>query len=459
MLSALPSDQVRACFYPPEVTADSRDLDSLDALKYETDIDRTPPALPVQLARAVAEPDGRVAVITDPAVQPGWHLADHEVRQPLNPTSARTITAGPLQGPVVRVTDHDGIPLSGPAVIDDPAALDRALRENEDDRVSDQPAELTETDLDTPLGAALQYLHRHLIMDLNEQPTAASGGGLGSDEAGAESDDNLWERLERETLQRDPRVGTYERIISRSQPGDPLAEHIIELLESMRARVPAGILDNPGSLLNIINRAQPQTSNGKSGYHWSTTARTRVRTRNVLRRLAAAQTDRRLEWVNPIAPLLNLISVAVVLTWLWLAQAEPGATIELEPDDLDDLWARWFQPFVGTGHEDGWTDRSELSDAEVHKQAGDNLSEMVTLLCWLAIRPGPDRRGRVIRWQPTLRAAIRHDLIDDTAEVAVAAATVAKHPVSRDNLPTIFSRRSTSSTMTCGVAARPKHSK
>jgi hypothetical protein len=62
----------------------------------------------------------------------------------------------------------------------------------------------------------------------------------------------------------------------------------------------------------------------------------------VLRRLAAAQTDRRLEWVNPIAPLLNLISVAVVLTWLWLAQAEPGATVELEPDDLDDLWAGGF---------------------------------------------------------------------------------------------------------------------
>jgi hypothetical protein len=95
---------------------------------------------------------------------------------------------------------------------------------------------------------------------------------------------------------------------------------------------------------------------------------------------------------------------------------------------------RWFQPFVGTSHEDEWIDRSELSDAEVHKQAGDNLSEMVTLLCWLAIRPGPDKRGRVIRWHPTLRDAIRHDLMDDTAEVAVAAATVGKDPVSPGQL-------------------------
>ena len=91
VLSALPSDQVRACFYPPEVTADSRDLDSLDALKYETDIDRTPPALPVQLARAVAEPDGRVAVITDPAAQPGWQwpttkFGDHSIPPPPAPS-------------------------------------------------------------------------------------------------------------------------------------------------------------------------------------------------------------------------------------------------------------------------------------------------------------------------------------------------------------------------------------
>src|SRR5439155_16359564 len=99
------------------------------------------------------------------------------------------------------------------------------------------------------------------------------------------------------------------------------------------------------------------------------------RTRNVLRRWAAAQTDPRLVWVNPAAPLVNLSLVAAVFAQLWESQAAPEAVIELEAADLDDLWARWFRPFVGTGHGDGWIDRSELTADQLQQLEGRSFSE------------------------------------------------------------------------------------
>ena len=69
----------------------------------------------------------------------------------------------------------------------------------------------------------------------------------------------------------------------------------------------------------------------------------------MLRRWAAAQTDPRLSWVDPHAPLGNLAMVAAMFAELWCHNAHPGAVVELTADDLDDLWARWFRPFVGTG--------------------------------------------------------------------------------------------------------------
>lgn len=427
VITELPADKLRAAFLPPEVTATTRDLQSLADLRFDQS-EQTPDAAPVRLIRASAGRDG-VAVITEPPLQPGWHLADHERRLALRARGGQSVTDGALTGPVVHITDPDGLRLSGPAVIDDPSALDRQLHQSDEHSGSHKPPELTDADLDTPLGAALLHLHRTLVMDVSERPTTASGGGLSSDEAGSEGDDSLWERLEKETLQRDPRAGAYGRLVGRGQDNRAMNEQIIELLEAMRARVPAGLLDNQAaSVLSLINRAN-QHRGDPTGHHWSTNARVRLRTRNVLRRWAAAQTDPRLAWVDPVAPLVNLSLVAAVFAQLWQAQAAPGAVIELDPDDLDDLWARWFQPFVGTGHGDGWIDRSELTAEQLQQLGGASLSENITLLCWLAIRPGDDRRSRIITWQPALGAAWDHGLINDSPEVATAVSTVLAHPV------------------------------
>ena len=79
----------------------------------------------------------------------------------------------------------------------------------------------------------------------------------------------------------------------------------------------------------------------------------RVRARNVLRRWASVQTDPRLTWVDPLAPLGNLTLVAATFAQLWRFNREPGFNAGLTEDDLDDLWMDWLRRFVGMGQGDG----------------------------------------------------------------------------------------------------------
>ena len=60
---------------------------------------------------------------------------------------------------------------------------------------TDRPPELTSGDLDTPVGQALVWLHRHLVMDVSERVTSAPTGGVGAGEVGDQADDDLWERV------------------------------------------------------------------------------------------------------------------------------------------------------------------------------------------------------------------------------------------------------------------------
>src|SRR5690606_30502466 len=118
-------------------------------------------------------------------------------------------------------------------------------------------------------------------------------------------------------------------------------------------------------------------------------------------------------------PLVNLLLISSVFLTLWPgALGRVDAPAELDADDLDDLWTRWFQPFVGTGNNDGWLDRADLDPERVRAAITEQLSENVTALCWLTIRPGADRRDRIVAWQPSLRAAFDKGLINDTPTIA-----------------------------------------
>jgi hypothetical protein len=308
-------------------------------------------------------------------------------------------------------------------VVDDPAGLAAALTARSGGGPSvDRPPELVAGDLDTPLGQALVWVHRNLVMDVSERVTAAPIGGVGTDEADDQADDDLWDRLEQEQLARDPRASTYGRMWRRNTVGG--TEPIIELLEALRYRLPAEpATSSETSLLRKLLQRKPEdesdSGDSKPVRRWKTATRIRVRARNLLRRWAAAQTDPRLVWVDPLAPAGNFAVIAAMLAHLYLERTRDPDRVELTNDDLDDLWRRWLRPFVGTGEGDGWLDQmDDAAQTLARDRLPEWLPEAVAALCWLAVQPGSGHRERVVRFQSVLAAAFSHDLVEPTNTTA-----------------------------------------
>lgn len=436
VFTEVPTSQLRDGFLPPGVAAAPCRLDELEDLTYDS-ADDAGDAAPIRLQRATATADGRIRIQSIPEPSDGWLLADHLKSTALVGADNST-TAEPLVGPLVRIVDADDAPLSNWTIVEDLDALARALSATTAGG-SSRPEELAGADLETPLGRALLFLHRNLVMDATEIPTATAGGtGVDSGEPATSDADDLWERLERETLGRDPRAGTYGRLLGRRGFTDALADPLVEVLDAMRDRSPGEAEGRPraGSVLAQLVRERTEAAD-RPKVTWSTSARLRVRTRNVLRRWASAQTDPRLAWVNLLAPLLNLQAVATVFADLYLRAMDDDEP-ELRASDLDDLWARWFMPIVGTGKHDGWIDRIESDPQELTGDLAGSFTEICSALCWLAIRPGPSRRERIIQWQGTLAAALDRGFLDDTQNCADYVSLIVGHDVSTAQLTADF---------------------
>jgi hypothetical protein len=432
VLAPMNAEKMRATFTPPSMTVAEGSLDRLISLTFRDD--PAPDLPPVRLLRATMIADCRVEIISDPPVVEGCFLDDLTSRQPLTDKgNGAAVTAGPLSGRLVQIVDADQQALSNRVVADDPAALAAALADSSSASHDNRPTELTEGDLDTPLGQALTWLHRRLVMDVSERATAASGnGGITAAEAGSQGDDDLWKRLEREQLARDPRASIYSRILRRQADGG--LEPIIEFLEALRARTPSepGVYQQRSLLARLLEQsAHPGLENGSPSRRWTAVARIRVRARNLLRRWATAQTDPRLRWVDPIAPAGNFAMIAATLAHLRLEQARDPDRVELTGDDLDDLWLRWLRPFVGTGEGDGWLDQlDEPTAALARNRMPEWLPEAAAALSWLLIRPGSGYRERVVEFQPCLTAALAHGLLDPTGMTARYLQAVTGSPVS-----------------------------
>ena len=434
VLTPLDPDQVRSMFVPPDMTISALGLDDLVALRFSPAEEPGPPA--VRLISATVTTEGLVEVRSDPTAVTGWFLDDLTDRQPLAVDSARrVVTSGPLAGRLVQLVGADGSVLSNRAVVDDPVSLADALAVGAERSTASRPPELASGDVSSPLAQALLWLHRNLVMDVSERATATPTGWVAASEAGEQADDDLWERLEREQLARDPRAGMYRRIWARGTPG--AIEPIIELLETLRARVPAEPVHGRagGSVLAHLLSQEPTGPTRR----WTVSARVRVRARNVLRRWANAQTDPRLVWVDPLAPAGNFAMITGILADLRLDRARDSDRVELTDDDLDDIWFRWLSRFVGTREGDGWLDRLDSAALDVARQRlPEWLSETSAALCWLAVRPGSGQRERIVDWQPVVAAALNHDLLGPTDVTARYLTAVIGRTITRAEVDSHF---------------------
>lgn len=441
VLTSATPEQVRTLFVPPDTTTRQLALEALMSLTHESDPESD--ALPIRLLHATTHAGGRVEVRCEPTPQPGSQLDDLAVRRDLVSVAGKTLTDGPLIGRLVCVVASDGAVLSNRVVVDDPDALDAVLRARERP-TDDRPPELLSGDLDTPVGKALAWLHRNLVMDVSERASPGAGsGGVGSRESDSVTDDDLWERLEREKLGRDPRANTYDRVLGRPA-GQGANEVILELLEAMRDRVPApdhlARASEPMSILALLRECAGQEeadaaeADGENvaKKRWKVETRIRVRARNVLRRWAAAQTDPRLLWIDSLAPAGNFAMVASMFAQLWRDIGADPDRCELRAADLDELWLDWMRPFVGTGRGDGWLDQLDLTDPAVGNRLPRDLPETIAGLCCLAVTHKP--RGTVIAWQPVLNAARGDGLLEPSEETARFVSDVTHAPLSRGQI-------------------------
>lgn len=424
--------ELRQAFQPPEVAVEEHALASLEALTFDAESDEVSDHPEYRITRAAVQPDGRVELDTDPAVHEGLRLADYEGVQPLVVDNRSATTVGTITGPLVYLIDEAGQVVSNHVVVDDPDALAQELQTSQNGHAGNRPPELSQNDLRSPLGRALAHLQSNVVMDVSEVAGKGGSSDATRDEIGEAADDDLWDRLEREKLGQDPRASTYAHLLAHPS-GTEVEEPLMGLLDAMRARAP-----DEASRQTPAHRASSSNTPGKpgTGTPWSSSARVRVRASNVLRRWAAMQTDPRLHWVDPRAPLGNLRLVAATFTELWRTNAEASAEAELSSNDLDDLWLAWLRPIVGTGQRDGWLNHSGLSEDEIQTYLQGDFSRNVAALCWLAIRPGTKRRDRIVQWQPVFKAALDWGLLEEidenTAEVLVASG----HLVTADRVET-----------------------
>lgn len=401
-------------FIPPGLTVSVQNIDYLNILKH-ADIEDDDGVSSIHLVCAILLTDGRIEIRVASPAQSDWFLDDlFDQMQLLVKSESILVTSGPLTGRLVRIINEDKDTISNQVIVDDSNALESILTDKPEHSRNELPPELTSGDLDTPLGKALVWLNQNLIMDVSERLTKIPQNGLNIEEVGNQEDDDLWQRLEKEQLSRDPRSTTYSRILVRNLTE---SSPIFDIIDILRNRAPDVSPRKSGKsliqqLLNYEKKSEDQIN--IPAHRWAMSTRIRVRAKNVLKRWANAQTDERLVWIDPLAPISNLVMIMTVLTELHLENAYDDMEVELSIDDLNELWLQWLKPIVGSDKSKGWLDRLDPDDLELAAQRIPSwIPEISAALCWLATGTGSER-STIIEWQPVIAAALKHNFLEPT---------------------------------------------
>lgn len=173
----------------------------------------------------------------------------------------------------------------------------------------------------------------------------------------------------------------------------------------------------PFPLPSVEEPDQEDGSDERPRRRWSEPTRIRVRARNVLRRWADAIGDKRLLWIDPSAPFANysaMIDAICVLRSIHHTAAASGLTDE----DLDDLTGRTTAAILTV----------TAGSDEPAEGFGDHTVASTTALVMLVLRPGTDRRDRLLHWQPRLRPLQQRGLLEATSLAAYYLATLFDRP-------------------------------
>lgn len=400
------AEDIRTFFQPPGIK--ERDI----SLSEIGDLHREPPvegrSYPVRLLSAVRQGDDRVKVTVVGPLPSSPRLSNRTVTVALD-RDGRTVEPFDLEGGrFVRILSDDDEELSNAVPVDLPDQL-RAFAGGRRD--TSKPTELERGDMDSPVGWLLGWLHGECVFDIDE--AVPRHGSESADEAEVDSiaGDDFWDRLQRDELHRDPRLGRYSRI---GTGASPLDDEVFLFLRMMLDQVPSA------QLLRLIRGEESGEDSDESapGAKWSPAARLRVRLFNVLARWIKSLGDPRLRWLDPLAPVRNFSALAGALLYCWLHEYLPE-------ERLARLTHSLLAGIAGSDHSTGFL---ASFDPETLERAGEELDQQVrdtiSTLTFVALKSDrlADHRA-VFDWQPSLRNALRLGLLTPS-HVAAAVSSV-----------------------------------
>lgn len=398
---------IRAFFEPPGIQATAMALEDLDDLHLEPPMESTP--LPLRLVSAILQGDGRIAIAIEGTTSDRLRLTDGETRVEVTDGDR---SAEPFQlaesHRFVWLIGVDGTVLSNAVPVDLPDRLKAFARQGRDP--STRPQGFDASDMDSPVGWLLAWLHGECVFDVDEAVPGRGSESAEEHEVGTGTEDDFWDRLQQEELRRDPRLAHYAR--QRSFPS-PLDDEVFLFLEMMLHEAPAE------RLLRLIRGSEENGDATKPapGAQWSPTARLRVRLYNVLARWIESLGDPRLAWLDPLAPLRNYSALAGALLYCWLHEY-------LDSDRLARLTRALLAAFAGSDRAGGFVEswEPELADGAL-TQLDQMTRDVSSVLTFAALRHdrAADPRA-VFEWQSSIRSARRRTLLTPS-EVAGPIAT------------------------------------
>lgn len=325
---------------------------------------------------------------------------------------------------LVWLADQDGEPVSNRVPLDDPDALERQL-DKPSGKTTDRPRGLDALDLQNPIAQILVRLHDEFIFDVDELDSVKQAERATEGDAADVDDSGFWERLAKEELALDPRVGAYRRHGDRA-PFDE--DRILLLLRMMLDRTP-----EERARLSASEGPGADEGERTAGTKWTVTQRLQTRLMNVLTRWGRALADPRMNWIHPFASVLNFQALVYAVAELWERDALPKRKLEQVAGLL-------FGSFVRSESGDGYLFllNSEERAAAIG-QLPPEARGVATALAYLGLRPRSDWEAFIFEWQVWLRPCLEMGIVEATNEAAKLASRVAGEQVTPAALVTRLS--------------------